>query len=745
MPGLGIELLRELIELQAPLRAAPLEDRRRQYDQAERAFGRDTKPGETVDAGGCHAEWVVPQDHPHQTIVVYVHGGGYCLGSTRSHRHLASAIGRAGGAAVLALDYRLAPESPFPAAVEDTVAAIGWLQARTEAAIVLAGDSAGGGLVVASMVGLRDAGHSLPAAGVCLSPWVDLTCDADSYRRLADRDPLLSCSELRAMAASYLLGTGPRHPLASPVFADLAGLPPLLIQVGTDEVLLDDARTLAGSARGAGVDVTLEEWPRMVHVWQWYLPILAEARQSLAAVGGFVEERVKPVCPRNGRTPTIRASIDRRAHEIDLSLTQQSHLLIAPWTAGHGFLSWVYQLNGDLDRRALLRALEDVTAEHEILRARFRRRDGGLRQFVEPFGGQRARCVDLSTYSKREALEVALADIERIYRSLSHLDDPGLQASVYAIDPRTSVLAMFVAEALVDSDSGTLLASELTRAYSVRARTPLPPGLPRASKLSYIDHLLDKSPDRAASKRDYDHWARQAAEAPPVPEWLNGSSAEPASTSRFVSQLTLGEWASIAQRAAAMHTSPYVLMLTCLQVALARVTGATHFLVHSIVSRRDEAAAGIIGNFHGIARIELRLDLDADLGAAVTRTGVAVAQAIDHSAVPASLASNGELLLLPSGHPLPAVRFYKFASHTGPIFAGVRRRRFRFHRAAPGPLTLSCVHVAQRHDLVFSSTVVSQARLERLARAFRGVLRELEVGPSLAGGGCAAQVPAAWG
>lgn len=271
-----IELVRELIALQAPLRAMPLVDRRWQYDYADIAMGGDVPPGEIVDAEGCVAEWVLARHSLEQPVVLYLHGGGYSLGSSRSHRHLAAAIGRAAGAAVLSVDYRRAPEFAFPAAVDDTVAATGWLLERTNAQVVLAGDSAGGGLVVASMIALRDAGLSLPVAGVCLSPWVDLTCTSDAHIRLAERDPLLSSDELKRMADAYLRDADPRQPLASPALAELSGLPPLLIQVGTEEILLDDARTLAGAARAAGVEVTLQEWPEMIHAWHWYFPVLDE-------------------------------------------------------------------------------------------------------------------------------------------------------------------------------------------------------------------------------------------------------------------------------------------------------------------------------------------------------------------------------------------------------------------------------------------------------------------------------------
>jgi acetyl esterase/lipase len=222
--------------------------------------------------------------------VVYFHGGGYSIGSPRSHRHLAAAIGRAAGAAVLLPDYRLAPEHAFPAAVDDAVAAYRGLLDRGQAPArtVFAGDSAGGGLTVAALLALRERSLPLPAAAACISPWVDLSCGGASYATRAASDPIVTRQGVMEMARAYLGAADPRTPLASPLFADLAGLPPLLIQVGSEEVLLDDAVGLAERAKGAGVATTLEIWPGMIHVWHWFLPMLDEARSAIDAVGAFI-------------------------------------------------------------------------------------------------------------------------------------------------------------------------------------------------------------------------------------------------------------------------------------------------------------------------------------------------------------------------------------------------------------------------------------------------------------------------
>ena len=269
-------------------------ERRAQYERAEKFFPTpaDVKR-EQVTAGAVPAEWLTPPGARADAAVLYLHGGGYVIGSPRSHRHLAAAIGSASAAPVLLPDYRLAPEHPFPAAVDDAVAAYRWLLDRGIAptSIVIAGDSAGGGLTVATLLALRDAGVALPAAGVCISPWTDLTCSAASYTTRADVDPIVKATGVGDMATAYLAGQDPRTPLASPLFAALQGLPPLLIHVGDDEVLLDDATGLATRAREANVEVSLEIWPKMVHVWHWFFPMLDEGQAAIEKIGAFVRAR----------------------------------------------------------------------------------------------------------------------------------------------------------------------------------------------------------------------------------------------------------------------------------------------------------------------------------------------------------------------------------------------------------------------------------------------------------------------
>jgi epsilon-lactone hydrolase len=249
-----------------------------------------------VVADGVTAEWVAAPGASGEHAVLYLHGGGYVIGSIATHRDLASRISRASGARLLVADYRLGPEHPFPAAVEDAVACYRWLLAEglNPAQMAIAGDSAGGGLTVAALIALRDAGEPLPACAVVMSPWVDLTLTGDSMKERDALDPMVHADTLGSMAAMYLNGADPRQPLASPVFADLRGLPPLLIQVGTSETLYDDATRLAERASAEGVEVTFEPWEDMIHVFQSF-SMLPEAARAIARIGEFVKARAGAV------------------------------------------------------------------------------------------------------------------------------------------------------------------------------------------------------------------------------------------------------------------------------------------------------------------------------------------------------------------------------------------------------------------------------------------------------------------
>ena len=290
---------RQLEAIVRVLRSGPsltelsIEEQRAVFDRLTSQFqpAEDVRC-ERVDAGGVPGEWITTPEAAHERAIYYLHGGGYVMGSMNTHREMISRLSRAAGARALAIEYRLAPENPFPAAVEDSTAAYRWLLSTgvDPARLVIAGDSAGGGLTVATLVALRDAGAPLPAAAVCLSPWVDMEGLGESMTTRAEADPMIQRESLLQTAKAYLGDVHVRTPLAAPLYADLRGLPPLLIQVGTAEMLLDDATRLAERAKSAGVDVALEVWDDMFHVWQFFAGMLPEGQQAIDRIGEFIRK-----------------------------------------------------------------------------------------------------------------------------------------------------------------------------------------------------------------------------------------------------------------------------------------------------------------------------------------------------------------------------------------------------------------------------------------------------------------------
>jgi epsilon-lactone hydrolase len=260
------------------------------------AFSEGYKPlGELehtpVDVNGVVGEWITPKRVIGGRVILYLHGGYFMIGSIKSHRNLAGNIAIAAQARALILGYCLAPENPFPTSINNTITAYHWLmeQGVQPEQIFLAGDSAGGGLVLAALLYLRDHLEPLPAGAVCLSPATDLTHTAESWKASAKRELVLSPYMAEKIRPLYLGDHDPHDPLASPIFGDLHGLPPLLIQVGSDEALLNDSTSFAKRAREAGVDVTLEVWPRMQHVWQFTASFLPEGRQAIDRIGEFIQ------------------------------------------------------------------------------------------------------------------------------------------------------------------------------------------------------------------------------------------------------------------------------------------------------------------------------------------------------------------------------------------------------------------------------------------------------------------------
>ncbi|HEY6394506.1 MAG TPA: alpha/beta hydrolase [Candidatus Binataceae bacterium] len=288
-----LQAIIQMLKAQPPSPDATLEQTRVGFEQLANMFPVDPEAKrEPVQAGGVKAEWVSTPNADAGRSILYLHGGGYVIGSINTHRSLAARLSRVAKARVLLIDYRLAPEHPHPAAVDDSLAAYRWMLSTglKPARIAVAGDSAGGGLALATLVAIRDAKLPAPAAGACLSPWVDLEGIGESMTTKAKADPMVQKEGLLQMAVAYLGGKNPRTPLAAPLYADLTGLPPLLIQVGTAETLLDDASRIAERARKAGVTVTYEPWENMIHVWQIFAPMLDEGQQAIDRIGEFIQK-----------------------------------------------------------------------------------------------------------------------------------------------------------------------------------------------------------------------------------------------------------------------------------------------------------------------------------------------------------------------------------------------------------------------------------------------------------------------
>ena len=292
-PSKELDTVLEMIRVRSAEVRKTTDDDRLSYERIMSTLPLDDDiETERVGVNGIPAEWIIAPESQENRVILYLHGGGYLFGSARTHRVMLAHMARAAKARVLALDYRLAPEIPFPAPVEDSVSAYRWLLAEGISAkkMVIGGDSAGGGLAVAALVALRAVGEPMPAAGVCISAWTDMESTGQSHTTNAESDPSVSKERLLKIAKVYLDGKEPTAPLASPIHADLTGLPPLLLQVGSIEVLLDDSTLLKSRAKAAGVSVEMEVWADMPHVWHHYAPILPEARKAIGRIGEFVLE-----------------------------------------------------------------------------------------------------------------------------------------------------------------------------------------------------------------------------------------------------------------------------------------------------------------------------------------------------------------------------------------------------------------------------------------------------------------------
>jgi monoterpene epsilon-lactone hydrolase len=253
----------------------------------------DTKV-EAVMAGNVPGEWVSAPGAASDHVILCLHGGGYTMGSSKATHVIAAFLSAASGCRVLVIDYRLAPEHPFPAALDDAKAAYRWLleQGIPHSRIVLVGFSAGGGLALSTLISLRDAHVPLPAGAVLVSPWADLAGTGDSVTTCAEADPWLTDEMNRFHAALYANGKDLRHPLISPLYADMHGLPPLLIHVGSDEIMLDDSKRVAEKAGAAGIQVTLDVWEGLWHVFHVFASRLPEGKQAIEQIGQFIRKKL---------------------------------------------------------------------------------------------------------------------------------------------------------------------------------------------------------------------------------------------------------------------------------------------------------------------------------------------------------------------------------------------------------------------------------------------------------------------
>jgi epsilon-lactone hydrolase len=248
---------------------------------------------EKENCDGIDAEWSVPAELKSDSVILYLHGGAYVSCSIDTHRPLVGRLAKAAHCKALSINYGLAPEHPFPAGLDDAITAYNWLlkNGYKNSQIVIVGDSAGGGLTIATLLKMRDSGIALPAAAVCMSPWLDLTCSHDSGVRLDKKDLMLSAEAGKVFASFYAGKEDVKHPYISPYYADLKGLPPLLIHVSDSEIVLDENVGFAKKAKESGVDIQFEIWKGMTHVWHGYAPILPEAISAINKIGKYIQQR----------------------------------------------------------------------------------------------------------------------------------------------------------------------------------------------------------------------------------------------------------------------------------------------------------------------------------------------------------------------------------------------------------------------------------------------------------------------
>jgi acyl carrier protein len=460
----------------------------------------------------------------------------------------------------------------------------------------------------------------------------------------------------------------------------------------------------------------------------------AIGRGDVVADAGLVEEPFVldvNLDPRSATEPAHEPPPERvRAWPV-----QEGQIMLAPFDASRGFLSWAVQFNGKLDVEALTLAIDDVVARHDVLRARFEQDGGKWYLRPTPFVPGVLRIEDLTDRPKSEAIDAAVDALRATYASLSHTDDPRFRAVLHRIDRKTNVLGIFVAEALVDGESGNLLAAEIARAYAARADLPLQVELPEASGASYLEHVAAHPVKASMVRRARQHWTEQVREVPTGLDWPAAPAgdeggidegderdADQVATAGF--ELPETRWEELADAGSRLRSTRFVVVLACLQAALSRVAGAERILVTSVVTdRSNPATVGMIGCFNSIVRIDGQVHPGDALADVVARSTGAVRDAVGHCGVPAPLAiaqATGDPDAAP---PTTAVHLYLFERRESPMLPGVRRRRFRLNSASREGLRVNCTRAASGAQSFFLSSATAPPEvLTRVATDFEAAL-----------------------
>ena len=413
------------------------------------------------------------------------------------------------------------------------------------------------------------------------------------------------------------------------------------------------------------------------------------------------------------------------AAEVDLtrapaSLTQRSSLLMSAFNPSHEFMSWVYQLNGRLDVDALARAIDDVVARHDMLRVQFEDRGDGPEQVVTPFHPGVLEVIRLDDRPKLEGLTAAVNAIETDYQDLSPWDDSRLQATLYLLTPKTNVLAIWVAEALVDGDSGTLVASEISRAYAEHAGRPAPE-LPVPSGESYIRYVQEHPVRPEAEERAERHWRTMIDVPRETGRWPMVTGERNVVRSFKVPR---PEWDRLEAATPALATMPYAVLLSYLEMALCEVVGAEHFYVTSAVAnRRLPIARDMIGSFVGPVRLEAEVHPGDSLEEVSARVVSSLRRAISASILPIPLAEARAQAPAPYDPPAPLVGFFLFDEREGLDLSGVRQRRFRVHTGNRDVLRVNCTPDEEGgRNFFFISASAPAELMDELVSAFRRLL-----------------------